>query len=167
MSTEFYRCEHNSSKNPIKNVADSTNLWRILFPIWRKCVANMSDLKEIIWIIFVMIELLNHLLFVRWSLLLHISRQFQIECSQEHCSHFDQNSDLKAADFGILKYQEVFGKSAKGRKMAEENNGNNLCESSDSIMTILDQMADSVQLDYTGGHIVLWSLEWYKQSYYK
>ena len=33
--------------------------------------------------------------------------------------------------------------------MAEENNGNNLCESSDSIMTILDQMADSVQLDYT------------------
>ena len=39
--------------------------------------------------------------------------------------------------------------------MAEENNGNNLCESSDSIMTILDQMADSVQLDYTGGHFVL------------
>ena len=33
--------------------------------------------------------------------------------------------------------------------MAEENDGNNLCESSDSIMTILDQMADSVQLDYT------------------
>ena len=106
-----------------------------------------------------MLELLNHLLFVRWSLLLHISRQFQIECSQEHYSHFDQNSDLKAAGFGILKYQEgvqeVCGKSAKGRKMAEENNGNNLCESSDSIMTILDQMADSVQLDYTGGHIVL------------
>ena len=76
-------------------------------------------------------------------------------CIQEDCSHFDQNSDLKAADFGILKYQEVCGKSAKGRKMAEENNGNNLCESSDSIMTILDQMADSVQLDYTGGHIVL------------
>ena len=49
----------------------------------------------------------------------------------------------------------VCGKSAKGRKMAEENNGNNLCESSDSIMTILDQMADSVQLDYTGGHFVL------------
>ena len=89
-------------------------------------------------------------------------------CIQEDCSHFDQNSDLKAADFGILKYQEVCGKSAKGRKMAEENNGNNLCESSDSIMTILDQMADSVQLDYTGGHIVLWSLELlHKQSHYK
>jgi len=70
-------------------------------------------------------------------------------CIQEDCSHFDQNSDLRAADFGILKYQEVCGKSARGRKMAEESNGNNLCESSDSIMTILDQMADSVQLDYT------------------
>ena len=67
--------------------------------------------------------------------------------SSKFCSHCDQNK--KAADVGILKYQEVCGKSAKGRKMAEENNGNNLCESSDSIMTILDQMADSVQLDYT------------------
>ena len=30
-----------------------------------------------------------------------------------------------------------------------ENSIHNSCESSDSIMTILDQMAESVQLDYT------------------
>ena len=122
MSTEFYRWEQNSSRNPIKNVADPTNLWRILFPIWRKCVANMPDLKKIIEILFVMIELLNHLLFVRWSLLLHISRQFQIECSQEHCSHSDQNSDLKAAGFGIFKYRGFVANLLEAKKMAEENN---------------------------------------------
>ena len=30
-----------------------------------------------------------------------------------------------------------------------ESSGNGTCESSESIMTILDQMAESVQLDYT------------------
>jgi hypothetical protein len=53
---------------------------------------------------------------------LHISENQQTTSR----THFDQNSDLKAADFGILKYQEVCGKSARGRKKAEENNGNNV-----------------------------------------